>query len=611
MLISTPLIFNSCFSAILLFLLISILSPQKSPYTLSHATAIKLACLTSIPPSIIILANHTIINNTQFTWLSLNTFSLSLDFRYDIYSIVFTSIALFITYNIVVFSSYYMAHDSKINTFTQQLTIFLLAMIILVSSNNIFQLLIGWEGVGFLSFLLIGWWSTRSDANTAALQAIIYNRFGDIGILLSAGWLLTLSSSWNFDTLFILLNTSNLDSSLFLWGCLLAATGKSAQFGLHPWLPAAMEGPTPVSALLHSSTMVVAGIFLLIRVSPIISLSPSVIQAALLLGSITAFFAASCAITQHDLKKIIAFSTTSQLGLMMVAIGLNLPTAAFFHICTHGFFKAMLFLCSGSIIHNSLDEQDLRKGGGLAFSLPITSACLTLGSMALAGVPFLAGFYSKDLILETAALSPINFIAISLAIIATTLTATYSSRIILASFSSNTTITSLNPISEEQKSLTSPIKNLAFGATLVGWLLTPLLITEAPSPISLPLKTLTLLIAFIGLFIAILTFKKSTSFETLPASLPSSLRNFFTNLWHYAEVTHRLNSFNPLFLSQKLITRLSDQGWGEQIGAQGIGISNTTLAQKTQFLQSGLIKQYIAISLLTLSLVLLLILSTL
>lgn len=291
-----------------------------------------------------------------------------------------------------------------------------------------------------------------------------------------------------------------------------------------------MEGPTPVSALLHSSTMVVAGVFLLIRISPIIALNPTLTQITLLLGALTAFFASSAAITQHDIKKIIAFSTTSQLGLMVFAIGLNLPVAAFFHMCTHGFFKAMLFLCSGSIIHNTSDEQDLRKIGGITFTLPVTSACLTIGSLALFGIPFLSGFYSKDIILESANFSPSNFIAISLAILATTLTATYSTRIILSSFSPNITVVPLNLISEEQKLLTSPIKQLAIAAILAGWTLSPLLQTNPSfTPLPTSLKTITITIIIIGLTLAVILHLNTTQ-PTLLLTKQNKIQNFLTAL---------------------------------------------------------------------------------
>lgn len=249
---------------------------------------------------------------------------------------------------------------------------------------------------------------------------------------------------------------------------MLAAAGKSAQFGLHPWLPAAMEGPTPVSALLHRSTMVVAGVFLLIRTESLFSGSRKAQRIILVLGGITAIFAASTAITQHDIKKIIAYSTTRQLGLMVTSVGLGQPLLALFHICTHAFFKAMLFLCSGSIIHSLSDEQDLRKMGGLRNLLPVTSACLALGSLALMGTPFLAGFYSKDLILEAAGAGLLKRLGLTLSLIATLLTAVYSLRIVVFCFLVSPKVFSLPPIKEEKINLKGALIRLSIGTILSG-----------------------------------------------------------------------------------------------------------------------------------------------
>ena len=254
----------------------------------------------------------------------------------------------------------------------------------------------------------------------------------------------------------------------FLFGLMLAAAGKSAQFGLHPWLPAAMEGPTPVSALLHRSTMVVAGVFLLVRSETLFSYSPSAQSAVLMMGGITALFAASTAIAQHDIKKIIAYSTTRQLGLMVVSIGIGQPLLAFFHICTHAFFKAMLFLCSGRVIHRLRDEQDLRKMGGLRRLLPVTSAALALGGLALMGTPFLAGFYSKDLILEATRASFLNTLGLCLRLIATLLTAVYRFRIVFFCFLRAPSVHPLSPIGEEKNNLTKALLRLSVGTIISG-----------------------------------------------------------------------------------------------------------------------------------------------
>nr|YP_010388451.1 NADH dehydrogenase subunit 5 [Zoroaster ophiactis]UPP55900.1 NADH dehydrogenase subunit 5 [Zoroaster ophiactis] len=536
-------------------------------------------------PNIIISLNN---------WLPLNSFTINLEFQYDITFNIFFTIALFVSSSIIEFSHYYMNNDPNNNNFFRLLIIFLLNMIILTSTNNLFILFIGWEGVGFLSFLLIGWWFTRNNANSSAIQAIIYNRIGDIGLLFFFAFLIINFNSWSISNLSQLNLYDHPIFNLALIGALIAATGKSAQFGLHPWLPAAMEGPTPVSALLHSSTMVVAGIFLLIRISPLYNYHNNFNNWCLILGAITALFAATTAITQHDIKKIVAYSTTSQLGLMMVAIGLNQPNIALFHICTHAFFKAMLFLSSGSIIHSLNNEQDLRKMGGLFFILPNTSACILLGSLALSGIPFLAGFYSKDLILELSLTSLSNLFSLLLAFIATLLTATYSLRIIFFCFLSNTSFNTLSPTNEENLNLTNSLNRLALGTIIIGWTLSTFTFFIQPISITPLLKILALLITIFSLIYSI-PFLNTLSQNTLN-TLPLKLTFFSTSQWFYQNITHSSFSTLTFLTSLSLSTRNIDQGWNELTGAQGLSLINYNISQTYQHTQTGYIKHYLIMS---------------
>nr|AHH93117.1 NADH dehydrogenase subunit 5 [Peniagone sp. YYH-2013] len=512
-----------------------------------------------------------------------NNISIFLDFNF----IFFSSTALIVTWSIIEFSIYYLSSDPFNSGFFRLLIIFLLNMLILTSANNLFLFFIGWEGVGFLSFLLIGWWSSRQNANNAALQAIIYNRIGDIGILIFIITILSLSNSWNMDSLITIWNNINNDwKNIILFFLLLAATGKSAQFGLHPWLPAAMEGPTPVSALLHSSTMVVAGVFILIRINTIIQPTQLFLNSCLILGSLTSIFAATTAIVQHDIKKIIAYSTTSQLGLMIIAIGLNQPLLALFHICTHAFFKAMLFLSSGSIIHSYNNEQDLRKIQNISNNLPITSACITLGSLALMGTPFLSGFYSKDLILENIILSPINILSLILIFIAVLLTIVYSSRIFLFCFLNQSNSLSVTPINEENNNLLNPLLRLSIGSIITGWILINYSIENNflfPIPI----------IKFLPLLLLIITFLFSN--QILNNTNNKSVHPFFSLAWYFSPIIHFY--FEHYFNNLALLTsnRILDRGWIENISINTLTTTSTNLTKNNQIIQSGYIKQYLLI----------------
>lgn len=381
------------------------------------------------------------------TWIASGDFVVEWALRFDTLSAVMLVVVTGVSAMVHLYSVGYMSHDASRQRFMSYLGLFTFTMLMLVTANNLVQLFFGWEGVGLASYLLIGFWHDRDSANAASIKAFVVNRVGDLGLALGVFAAFFVFGTVSFEGMFAQA-PQKMGTMLTFWGysvpalelvCLLlfvGAVGKSAQLGLHTWLPDAMEGPTPVSALIHAATMVTAGVFLMCRMSPVLEFAPLAGIVITFVGAATAVFAATVGLTQFDIKRVIAYSTCSQLGYMMFAIGISAYPAAIFHLFTHAFFKALLFLGAGSVIHGMHDEQDMRKMGGLRKALPITHLLMFIGSLALAGIPPFAGYYSKDMILELARAKGTYFahFAMVAGLIVVFLTAFYSWRVLCLAF---------------------------------------------------------------------------------------------------------------------------------------------------------------------------------
>nr|YP_009632688.1 NADH dehydrogenase subunit 5 [Rheodytes leukops]QBX97540.1 NADH dehydrogenase subunit 5 [Rheodytes leukops] len=553
--------------------LILSLFPTFNTWTWSPKKAITISLYLSI--MLFILKSSYMNDYTIATILKSDTLNITLNVKFDTYSTTFMPIALFITRTIVMYSDWYMSTDKQRTKFTQYLLIFLLAMLTLATANNLFLLFIGWEGVGFMSFLLITWWRARAKANESSMQAIIYNRIGDVGLIMNICWFLLLLDTLDLPMIY---SISHLMPMMPLLGLILAAMAKSAQFGMHPWLLAAMEGPTPVSALLHSSTMVVAGIYLLIRMQPLLENNHTALSVCLFLGATTTLYAATHALTKNDIKEIIAYSTLSQLGLMMTTVGLCLPELAFLHLCLHAFFKSMLFLCAGNVIHTLHGEQDIRKMGTLHKTLPTTSSCFTIGTLALSGTPFLSAFYSKDTIIECIMTSHMNTLALIMVLISTSFTTIYSIRVLATVWTGHPMHQPL-PHYEENPKCTKPITQLAKWSIVAG-----LFMSLAMHPSQIPPLTLPTSYKLTALMIMLTSLLIATNLTNMTHQKPMQAYTTTT--------THRITSTTTLSKAEKESTRLMDQLWYSNLGPEEI-----TKYQKPPIMmttsQKGLIKTYL------------------
>jgi NADH-ubiquinone oxidoreductase chain 5 len=381
------------------------------------------------------------------TWVNSELFHVDWGFLFDSLTVVMCCVVTFVSTLVHLYSTEYMSHDPHLPRFMSYLSLFTFFMLILVTADNYIQMFVGWEGVGLCSYLLINFWFTRIQANKAAIKAMVLNRIGDFGLILGILIIFVKYKAVDYATVFamtplfvddnfIFLNTNFNLVDIIGFLLFIGAIGKSAQLGLHTWLPDAMEGPTPVSALIHAATMVTAGVFLIARSSPLYEYAPNILKIITILGACTAFFAATVGLLQNDLKRVIAYSTCSQLGYMVFACGLSNYSVGVFHLVNHAFFKALLFLGAGSVIHAVADEQDMRKMGGLKNLVPFTYSMMVIGSLALIGFPFLTGFYSKDVILEVAygKYSAEGHFSYVLGSVGAFLTAFYSTRLLYLTF---------------------------------------------------------------------------------------------------------------------------------------------------------------------------------
>ena len=580
------------------------------------------------------IQNNTYGNYKIFEWISSGNFIANWSINIDPLSSIMLVVVTFVSALVHIYSIGYMSHDPHKPRFMSYLSLFTFSMLVLVVSDNFLQLFFGWEGVGLCSYLLIGFWYKKESANNAAIKAFIVNRVGDFGLAIGIFLIFFYFGTINFKEVFDLapqfleknIVFLGFESSLITLICLflfIGAMGKSAQFLLHTWLPDAMEGPTPVSALIHAATMVTAGVFLVVRCSPLFEYSQTALNLVTIVGMITAIFAASVALVQNDIKKIVAYSTCSQLGYMFFAAGVGAYHVAMFHLFTHAFFKALLFLGSGSVIHAFKDEQDIRNMGGVRKKLPYTYIFMLIGTLALTGFPFLSGFYSKDAIIEFAYLrnSTLGNYAATIGIFTAFLTSIYSWRLIFKTFHGpyNNKKVLINETHESPIIMLAPLLLLSIGAIFAGyyfketfighhsndfWQASIFFLNEIKhDPIPSWFLLLTPILVTIAIPISFYYFVTNIKIleDFKKTNLP--LYNFLLNKWFIDELYEQI-FIKPAKKMGSFFWKKCDQGIIDRFGPDGISKLIKKISNKASLFQTGFIYDYAFVMLIGLSILL-------
>nr|QNN85697.1 NADH dehydrogenase subunit 5 [Bengalia sp. DZ-2020] len=520
--------------------------------------------------------------------VSLNSVNIVMTLLLDWMSLIFMSFVLMISSLVIFYSKEYMESDYKINRFIMLVLMFVTSMMLLIISPNLISILLGWDGLGLVSYCLVIYFQNVKSYNAGMLTALS-NRIGDVALLLAIAWMLNYGS-WNY-IFYLEVMKNNLEMMIIGGLIMLAAMTKSAQIPFSSWLPAAMAAPTPVSALVHSSTLVTAGVYLLIRFN--ILLSSSLLgNLLLLLSGLTMFMAGLGANYEFDLKKIIALSTLSQLGLMMSILSMGYYKLAFFHLLTHALFKALLFMCAGAIIHNMNNCQDIRLMGSLSLMMPLTSSCFNVANLALCGMPFLAGFYSKDLILETVSLSYINMFSFFLYFFSTGLTVCYSFRLVYYTMTGDSNFSSLNMLNDEGwvmlKSMIGLLILSIFGGSMLSWL-----IFSTPMVVVLPfyLKLLTLFVCITGGLSGYLISNISLFFYN-KALNNYNFSYFLGSMWFMPYIS-TYGIINYSLVAGNMVVKSFDQGWSEYFGGQQLYLNLVKNSQLNQMMQNNNLKIYL------------------